>query len=128
MDDDALHEILREIAASQSKIEAHVSSLKTDMEKICNFKESTITSLQRVNDYMSSREDLPDEITMLKMAHQQLKDKTESDEKLNADSRKKTDFLMVWAWKISGAIIVLGIINTILIALGRYVDIEYILR
>ena len=135
MDDATIYKELQAISSNQTRIESlavgtkeNVGYLKENMEKLCAWKEDVLPTLQTCKNYMEARADLPEKISNQEKEIERLKEELRRDELTNAESRKKTDFLMVWFWKISGAVLVIGVINMILIALGRFVDIEYVLK
>jgi predicted RNase H-like nuclease (RuvC/YqgF family) len=128
MDDEFIYNELKNISANQSRIESLVSGLKENMDRMCAWKDDVLPTLQTCKDYMEKRADLPDKISNQEKEIEKLKEEVKREKDANIESRKKTDFLMVWFWKISGAVLLIGIINVLLVALSRFVDVEYVLK
>jgi hypothetical protein len=128
MDDEFLYKELQAISGNQGRIESLVTGLKENMDKMCDWKDDVLPTLQTCKLYMEARADLPDKISYLEVENEKLKEDLKTEKAANLESRKKTDFLMVWFWKISGAVLLIGIINVLLVALGRFIDVEYVLK
>jgi len=128
MDDEFLYKELQIISSNQGRIESIVTGLKENMDKMCVWKDDVLPTLQTCKDYMEARADLPDKILNQEKEIERLKEDLKTEKAANVESRKKTDFLMVWFWKISGAVLLIGIINVLLVALGRFIDVEYVLK
>ncbi|MCK9458846.1 MAG: hypothetical protein M0R80_04340 [Proteobacteria bacterium] len=128
MDDAAIYKELQIISVNQGRIESIVTGLKENMDKVCEWKDDVLPTLQTCKNYMEARADLPEKISNQEKEIERLKEDLKTEKDANAESRKKTDFLMVWFWKISGAVLLIGIINVLLVALGRFIDVEYVLK
>ena len=128
MDDEFIYAELRSISSKLSSTESIVTELKEDMGRMCDWKDNVLPTLQTFKDYMEKRADLPDKISNQEKELEKIKDELKVEKEANAESRKKTEFLMVWFWKISGAVLLLGIINILLVALGNFIDIQYVLK
>jgi hypothetical protein len=128
MDESFIHKELQIISGNQGRIESLVTGLKENMDKMCDWKDDVLPTLQTCKLYMEARADLPDKISNLEIENERLKEDLKTEKAANLESRRKTDFLMVWFWKISGAVLIIGVINMVLIAVGRFVDIEYVLK
>jgi predicted RNase H-like nuclease (RuvC/YqgF family) len=128
MDDEFLYKELQAISGNQSRIESIVTRLESNMDKMCTWKEDVLPTLQTCKNYMEARADLPEKISDQGKEIERLKEDLRTEKSANVESRKRTDFLMVWFWKISGAVLLIGIINVLLVAIGRFIDIEYVLK
>lgn len=99
----------------------------TEILAAINRLELSLTrTTQNYEDYKESRKDIPRDI-------QDLKEKTA---KCNIECRhhtektevyfKKVDFLMTWYGRASALIVAFQVLILILVAVGRYIDVEFV--
>jgi hypothetical protein len=124
MDDEFIYAELKNISSKQSSIESMVIGLKENMDKICDWKDDVLPTLQTCKNYMEERKELPNKIISLEKKEESLEAVVEHNEELNSSSRKDTKFLMNWFFKISGALGLLIIINIILSIIKNFYDIR----
>jgi len=127
MDDEFIYAELRNISTKQSSIESMVTGLKENMDKICDWKDDVLPTLQTCKDYMVKRADLPDKIVKLERGQERLEEKLGTEEGLNKITRKDVKFLMGCYFKIAGIIGFLLIINIILGLIKNISDIRGLL-
>jgi hypothetical protein len=83
---------------------------------------------QRFEDYKESRVELPKNIQEIQKAIATCQQACNYKSEISSEYRKKVDFLMLWSGRAMALLFAIGIINMILIALGRLIDIEYTMK
>jgi len=132
-------QIYAEILASVARIETSNKQLIDQMNEICKFKSDMIKTVQEFDDYKKARADIPNDLQELKdvvTAHNIecehnigiLKTAIKKLEEIVASAVKKVEFLMTWYGRAAAVIVTIQVIIAIMVAVGRYVDIQYVLK
>lgn len=132
-------QVYAEILASIARIETSNKQLIDQMNEICKFKTDMIKTVQEFDDYKKARSDIPNDLQELKETVTAYN--IECEHKLNileaafkkleevvASAVKKVEFLMTWYGRAAAVIVTIQVIIAIMVAVGRYVDIQYVLK
>ena len=98
------------------------------MQVICSFKDTAIKTFQNFEDYKESRRTLPDRINALETKTASCQQSCQHKSATAEGYFKKVDFLMTWYGRGAALIFSLNVLIAIMVFLGRYVDIKYVLR
>ena len=132
-------QIYAEILASIARIETSNKQLIDQMNEICKFKSDMIKTVQEFDDYKKARADIPNDLQNLKnvvTAHNIecdhnigiLESSIKKLDDIVTNAVKKVDFLMTWYGRAAAVIVTIQVIIAIMVAVGRYVDIQYVLK
>ena len=125
-------QVYAEILASIARIETSNKQLIEQMSEICKFKLEMIKTVQEFNDYKKSRFSIPEDLQELKdvvTAHNMKCDqRSEQHDSIIQRLVKENTFLMTWYGRAASVIVAIQILIAVMVAVGRYVDIQYVLK
>jgi hypothetical protein len=113
-----------EILQGQARIEAIQNEIIKKMDDMCKFKDFAQRQFQNYDDYKETRKQVIPDIQALKdltaRCNQECNHrKSVMEERRKEDDayHKKTDYLMVWSYKISGIQIVISFLAALVVVL-----------
>jgi chromosome segregation ATPase len=121
-------QIYAEILASIARVETTTKQLEKNMGEICEFKEEMIKTRQEFEDYKRLRHDIPKDLQNLTDRVNKGTTTCEHHETIVTDLSKKVDFLMTWYGRLAAVIVSIQIIIAIMVAAGRFIDVQYVLK
>ena len=121
-------QVYAEILASIARIETSNKQLIDQMNEICKFKTEMIKTVQEFDDYKKARSDIPNDLQELKDVVTAHNIECNHNKGILDSVSKKVEFLMTWYGRAAAAIVGIQIIIAIMVAVGRYVDIQYVLK
>ena len=121
-------QVYAEILASIARIETSNKQLIDQMNEICKFKTEMIKTVQEFDDYKKARSEIPNDLQELKDVVTAHNIECNHNKGILDSVSKKVEFLMTWYGRAAAAIVGIQIIIAIMVAVGRYVDIQYVLK
>ena len=121
-------QVYAEILASIARIETSNKQLIDQMNEICKFKTEMIKTVQEFDDYKKARSEIPNDLQELKDVVTAHNIECNHNKGILDSVNKKVEFLMTWYGRAAAAIVGIQIIIAIMVAVGRYVDIQYVLK
>ena len=121
-------QVYAEILASIARIETSNKQLIDQMNEICKFKTDMIKTVQEFDDYKKARSEIPNDLQELKDVVTAHNIECNHNKGILDSVSKKVEFLMTWYGRAAAAIVGIQIIIAIMVAVGRYVDIQYVLK
>ena len=121
-------QVYAEILASIARIETSNKQLIDQMNEICKFKTDMIKTVQEFDDYKKARSDIPNDLQELKDVVTAHNIECNHNKGILDSVSKKVEFLMTWYGRAAAAIVGIQVIIAIMVAVGRYVDIQYVLK
>jgi len=106
-----------EIMSKLGGIEAKLENLTTSMSKLSEFKDGVLQTVQEFDDYKEGRKTLPDDIRALKEKTAACQTNCQHHTQKSEEYYKKTDYLMMWSYRISGAQILISILAAAVVIL-----------
>lgn len=106
-----------EILSKLGGIEAKLENLTSSVNKLSEFKDDVLQTVQEFDDYKEGRKTLPDDIRALKEKTATCQINCQHHTQKTEEYFKKTDYLIMWSYKISGAQMLISILAAAIVIL-----------
>ena len=117
-----------EIMRAVGSLETSVNTLVSQVKEMSNDIKGVTKTCNDFEGYKESRKDIPERIGDLEKTAADYERTKELNQKEQDKRFKQIDFLMIWSYRVGGAILLLQILIGLLVLVLQFIDFKYVVK